>query len=94
MTLQKSGCIMAYMAKATIIGKSKLPAGFNEKEIKAFLTAAGIPEQAFIKKFKPLRTMDDIAEAVYSDTGRFGRAFRKAALASGEAMQRDILSRN
>ena len=68
-----------------------MPANFKEKELRAFLAAAGTPEQVFRKKFKDLRSMDAIAVRFHADTGRFGRAYRKAVLASGEAHRRHIL---
>jgi hypothetical protein len=81
------------MATAKYAGTTQMPADFKEKELRAFLAAAGMSEQAFLKKFKDLRSMDDIAVTFHADTGRFGRAYRKAVLASGEKNRRLILKR-
>jgi hypothetical protein len=81
------------MAIVKYIGKGELPADFEEKEKKAFLSAAGMPESVFRKKVMDFRHYDDIALKFHADRGRFGRAYRKAALSSGEAHRRHILKR-
>ena len=82
-----------FMAIVSIVGKSELPADFNEKEMRAFFSSVGMPEAAFHKKFPDLMSLDDVAVRFHSDDGRIGKALKKAMLASGEAQRRSILKR-
>ena len=81
------------MAIVTVIGKGTLPANFKGKELRAFLTAAGMSEQTFRKKVMDFKNFDDIFLAFLSNKGRIGRACQKAIVASGTAHYRHILKR-